>query len=71
MLESNGAALSPPRASLTNGSRYRVGARLAGLLALTGGRRPTWVAFWLGQSFAFIGFLHLVIVVFAGRVRRV
>lgn len=75
MLESNGAALRLPRASLTNASRYhawatyvlglsyglkaRLASTLPGLLALAGVAASTWLAFRLGRSFAFIGFLHL------------
>ena len=81
MVESNGAALRLPRASLTNASRYRARANyvlglshglksrlastLPGLFALAGVAASTWVAFRVGQSFAFIGFVHLILVVLA------
>jgi len=81
MLGLNGAVLSLPRQSLTNvthsGTRpgwvlslwYRFKPRLGVAapsgLSLAGLIACTWLSFHFGQSFAFTGFLYLVLVILA------
>ncbi len=64
-IQATPAPVSPPvRSTADRGSRS-LAAALPGGLALAGVAVSTWISFRLGQSFAFTGFLHLVLVVLA------